>query len=49
MLSPIFRSIPALVVGIPVALVNARFTLVTPKARRHEKLTPGIFVLLIKH
>ena len=38
---------PALVVGIHVALVNSRLTFVTPSALFQEKLSPGIFVLLI--
>ena len=34
---PILRSTPAFVVGIPVALVNSRFTFVTPSALFKEK------------
>ena len=41
---PTLRSIPALVVGIPVLRVNSRLALVTPKALFHEKLNPGIFI-----
>jgi hypothetical protein len=41
---PILRSIPLRVVGIPVALAISRFTLDMPKARFHEKDTPGIFI-----
>ena len=40
---PILRSTPAFVVGIPVALVNSRFTFVTPSALFQKKLSPGIF------
>lgn len=41
---PIFRSTPALVVGIPVARAIFCFACVIPKARFHEKLRPGIGV-----
>jgi hypothetical protein len=44
---PIFLSIPALVTGMPVALVKLRFNAVIPMALFREKLSPGIFVLLI--
>ena len=43
---PIFRSIPARVVGIPVVLAISRFTLSIPNRRLHEKETPGILRLL---
>lgn len=45
--APTLRSMPALVVGIPVLRVNARFKAVTPNALFKEKLSPGIFVLVI--
>ena len=47
-LLPIFLSIPACVVGMPVFLVKARFNLVIPKNSFHENLTdrPGMPVLL---
>ena len=41
---PIFRSTPALVVGIPVARANFCFACEIPKARFHEKLRPGMGV-----
>lgn len=43
---PIFLSIPAFVVGIPVELVNSRFAWVIPKALFQEKLSPGIPVFV---
>jgi hypothetical protein len=43
---PIFLSIPAFVVGIPVDLVNSRFAWVIPKALFQEKLSPGIPVFV---
>lgn len=49
---PIFRSTPALVVGIPVARAIFCFACEIPKARFHEKLRPGIgvdFSLIINH
>lgn len=45
-LFPIFRSNPAFDVGIPVWRANCCFAFVIPNARFHEKLTPGIPVLL---
>lgn len=42
---PILRSRPARVVGIPVAREISFFTFVTPRARFHEKLNPGIFII----
>ena len=45
--APIFRSIPPLVVGMPVVRVNERFNCVMPNALLHEKLNPGIFVFVI--
>lgn len=39
---PTLRSIPCLVIGIPVSLETSCFTLVIPKALFHEKDTPGI-------
>lgn len=44
MAPPIFRSSPALVVGIPVRLVNYCFILVTPRALFQENVIPGIFM-----
>ena len=43
---PIFRSIPCRLVGIPVSLAIFCFNWVIPKARFHEKETPGILSLL---
>ena len=43
---PILRSTPALVVGIPVWRATCCLTCVMPNARFHEKLNPGIPVLL---
>lgn len=45
--APIFLSIPAFVVGIPVAFVKARLAAVMPTARLREKLSPGILVFVI--
>lgn len=49
---PIFRSIPARVVGMPVVLAISRFTLSIPNRRLHEKETPGIlkfdFIVVIQ-
>ena len=45
--APIFLSTPDFVIGMPVALVNCLLIFVTPSALLHEKLTPGIFVLVI--
>ena len=45
--APIFRSIPPLVVGMPVARVNERFNCLIPNALLHGKLNPGIFVFVI--
>lgn len=42
MVFPIFRSIPALEVGMPVFFAISLFTCVMPKARFHEKLRPGM-------
>ena len=39
---PIFLSIPAFDIGTPVALDIFCFVCVMPKARFHEKLSPGI-------
>ena len=44
-IEPNLRSTPALVVGMPVALVNSRFNLVMPNALFHENDTPGMVVL----
>ena len=41
---PIFLSIPALLIGIPVVREIFCFTCVIPKARFHEKERPGIGV-----
>ena len=41
---PIFRSTPAFDVGMPVALAIFCLICVMPKARFHEKLSPGIGV-----
>lgn len=41
---PIFLSIPALEVGMPVFFAISRFTCVMPMARFHEKLRPGMGV-----
>ena len=41
---PIFRSIPAFEVEIPVVLAIRCFIFVIPNARFHEKLRPGIGV-----
>jgi hypothetical protein len=38
---------PALLVGMPVRRAICRFRAVMPRARFHEKLTPGIFGVLI--
>ena len=45
--APIFLSTPDFVIGMPVALVNCLLIFVTPSALLHEKLSPGIFVLVI--
>ena len=47
MAPPIFRSMPDLVVGIPVVRAILCFNLVIPNALFREKLTPGIFVLVM--
>ena len=39
---PIFRSTPALEVGMPVFFAISLFTCVMPNARFHEKLRPGM-------
>lgn len=39
---PIFRSIPDLDIGMPVARLIFCFTFVIPNARFHEKLMPGM-------
>ena len=44
--APILRSSPLRVVGMPVALESSRFMPEMPKARFHEKLSPGIFIIL---
>ena len=44
---PFLRSTPDLLVGIPVALINSRLTFMTPSTHFQEKLSHGIFVLLI--
>ncbi len=43
---PILRSSPLRVVGMPVALEISRFNLEMPNARRQEKLSPRIFMVL---
>lgn len=45
--APIFRSMPAFVVGMPVAREIDRRAAVMPNARFHEKLRPGNLVLLL--
>ena len=42
MIFPVFRSTPALEVGIPVALAILCLVCVMPNARFHEKLRPGM-------
>lgn len=42
---PIFRSTPALEVGMPVSLANFCLACVIPKALFHEKERPGMPVL----
>lgn len=42
---PIFRSTPALEVGMPVSLANFCLACVIPKALLHEKERPGMPVL----
>ena len=44
---PIFRSIPAFEVGMPVFLAIRCLTWVIPNARFHEKLRPGMGVVLV--
>ena len=46
MVEPIFLSIPALEVGIPVDLLNSLFTWVIPNALSQEKLSPGMPVFV---
>lgn len=46
MVEPIFLSIPALEVGIPVDLLNSLFTWVIPNALFQEKLSPGMPVFV---
>lgn len=41
---PIFRSIPAFDMGMPVFLAIFCFACVIPSIRFHEKLTPGILI-----
>ena len=48
MVLPILRSRPAREVGMPVRRENSRLALVMPKARFHEKVTPGSFTLEFK-
>ena len=43
---PSFRSMPALVVGMPVARAICCLACVTPSARFHENETPGIFITI---
>ena len=45
-IAPTLRSMPARVVGIPVARDIFLFACVTPSARFHENDNPGIFILL---
>lgn len=44
---PIFIFIPDFVTGMPVAFVKLLLRAVMPTALFREKLSPGIFVLLI--
>ena len=45
---PNLRSNPDLEVGMPVLRANRCLVLVTPIARFHEKVNPGIFILYFK-
>ena len=44
---PILRSRPCLVVGIPVARATFVFKPEMPTARLSEKLSPGIFAIIV--
>ena len=44
---PIFRSTPALEVGMPVSLANFCLACVIPNALFHEKERPGMLVPLL--
>ena len=49
---PIFLSNPVFDMGIPVCLAIFCFACVIPKARFHEKLSPGIgvdFLLMMRY
>ena len=43
---PIFLSMPALDIGIPVFFEICCLAWVIPSARFHEKVNPGIFIML---
>ena len=47
MTPPILRSRPCLVVGIPTARATLVFKPEMPTARLSEKLSPGIFAIIV--
>jgi len=45
---PSFRSTPAFDMGMPVSRAISCLACVNPRARFHEKLRPGILVLVLR-